>query len=249
VRALKGIYRAVQFLTILPLPHNKKSIEPKKLAESMAYFPLVGLFIGLGLFFVYTGLTGFITPLLTAVIVAGVWAWFTGALHLEGFVDAADGFSSGPDKEKILLVMKDKHCGSKGAVALVFLIIIKIALLEAIPVSVKFYALMLAPVISRWAMVFAAVFCDYARKTEGFGKAFVKNVGIREMVVASSILIVAGVVLLQAKFFVLIIPALVFTVASIIYLKNKINGITGDVLGGLNEIVEVISLSAFLLLG
>ena len=111
--------------------------------------------------------------------------------------------------------MKDKHCGSKGAVALVFLIIIKIALLEAIPVSTKLYALILVPAISRWAMVFAAVFCDYARKTEGFGKAFVENAGIREMAVAGSILIIAGVVLLQAKFFVLIIPALAFTLASI----------------------------------
>ena len=76
-----------------------------------------------------------------------------------------------------------------------------------------------------------------------------ENAGIKEMVVASSILVIAGIILLQARFFVLIIPAVAFTVVSIIYLKNKINGITGDILGGLNEIVEVISLSAFLLLG
>jgi len=248
MRVLKRIYTAIQFLTILPLS-NKDSIEPKELAESMAYFPLVGLFIGLGLFCVYAGLTRFTASLLTAVIAAGIWIWFTGALHLEGFIDAVDGFSSGPDKEKILLVMKDKHCGSKGVVALVFLIILKIALIGEIPASAKFSTLMLAPAISRWAMVCAAVFCDYARKTEGFGKAFVENAGIKEMVVASSILVIAGIILLQARFFVLIIPAVAFTVVSIIYLKNKINGITGDILGGLNEIVEVISLSAFLLLG
>jgi len=248
MRVLKRIYTAIQFLTILPLS-NKDSIEPKELAESMAYFPLVGLFIGLGLFCVYAGLTRFAASLLTAVIAAGIWIWFTGALHLEGFIDAVDGFSSGPDKEKILLVMKDKHCGSKGVVALVFLIILKIALIGEIPASAKFSTLMLAPAISRWAMVCAAVFCDYARKTEGFGKAFVENAGIKEMVVASSILVIAGIILLQARFFVLIIPAVAFTVVSIIYLKNKINGITGDILGGLNEIVEVISLSAFLLLG
>lgn len=248
MRILRRMCIAIQFLTILPLP-DKDSIESKEFARSMAYFPLIGLLIGLGLFGVYVGLVKFITPLLTAVIVIGVWIWFTGALHLEGFVDAVDGFSCGGNKEKILLVMKDKHCGSKGVVALVFLLILKVALLEAIPASMKFSALMFTPGISRWVMVCTAVFCDYARKGEGFGKAFVENIGVKDMIIASSILVIVGLCVLKARFLVLIFPILVFMIISIIYLKRKIGGITGDVLGGLNEIAEVISLATFLLVG
>ena len=247
MRMLKRIFIAMQFLTILPLPGNK-SIEPKELGRSMAYFSLSGLFIGVCLFCVYTTVRQIASPLLTTAAVVGIWIWITGALHLEGFVDAADGFSSSPDKEKILTVMKDTHCGAKGAVYLVFLLFFKIALLREIPVHLIFPCLILTPAFSRWAVVCAASVCAYARKTQGFGKAFVENAGMKELAISSAILITAGVVLLRLKFFVLLIPLLLFTIFSIVYLKKKIGGVTGDVLGALNEIVEVVGLAVFLLI-
>lgn len=247
MKIFRRILIAIQFLTILPLAH-KATVEPEEYGRSMAYFSLAGLFIGLVLSCVYAIIAELTSPLLTAVIVVGVWIWFTGMLHLEGFADAVDGFSSGPDKEKILAVMKDVHCGSKGVAALVFLIILKVVLLGEISASIKFSCLILTPAISKWAMVCAAYFCDYARKTHGFGKAFVDNVGIRELLISSGILIIAGFVLLQLRFFILITVPLGITVISIIYFRRKIHGVTGDVLGTLNEIVEIASLSAFLFL-
>jgi len=244
---IRRILIALRFLTILPLP-NKEVAAPRELGRSMAYFPLVGLFIGLLLMCVYTILIRFFSPLLTAVLLTGFWACFTGFLHLEGFVDAADGFSASQDKEKILEVMKDHHCGAKGVIALAFLIILKITLVNDTPSSVRFASFILAPAIGRWVMVCAASICPYARKGEGFGKVFVDNVKRKELIIASSILIAAGIVLLQVKFIVLMIPVLVFTFLSCFYAKKKINGVTGDVLGAMNELAEAISLGAFLLL-
>jgi Cobalamin-5-phosphate synthase. len=97
-------------------------------------------------------------------------------------------------------------------------------------------------------MVCAASLYPYARKTQGFGKAFVENSGTREVVIAGSILIAAGLSLLRINFIVLMIPVLIFTVSSFVYVKRKINGVTGDVLGAMNELAEAISLAAFLLL-
>jgi adenosylcobinamide-GDP ribazoletransferase len=244
---IKNILIAIRFLTILPLP-DKGATTPKELGRSMAYFPLVGMFIGLVLVCAYAMLIRFFSPFLTAVLVAGIWAYFTGTLHLEGFVDAADGFSASSDKEKILDVMKDPHCGAKGAIALVFLIMLKIALLSDIPAPIRISSLVLSPAIGRWVMVCVASLCPYARKTEGFGKAFVENSGIREVIIAGIILIAAGIILLRIKFFVLMIPVLIFTIFSFVYVNKKINGVTGDVLGAMNELAEVISLGAFLLL-
>jgi len=244
---IKKILIALRFLTILPLP-NKEVITPGELGRSMAYFPLVGLFIGLLLMCVYTILIRFFSPLLTSVLLTGFWVCFTGLLHLEGFVDAADGFSASQDKEKILEVMKDHHCGAKGVIVLVFLVVLKIALVNDISDHIRVAAFILVPAVGRWVMVCAASICPYARKGEGFGKAFVENVKRKELIIASSILIAAGIVLLQVKFVVLMIPVSVFTFLSCFYAKKKINGVTGDVLGAMNELTEVISLGTFLLL-
>lgn len=244
---IKRFLIAVRFLTILPLP-DKGHVELKDLGRSMAYFPLVGIFIGLVLVCTNLILIKFISPLLTAVLLVLLWAYFTGALHLEGFVDAADGFSASPDKEKILDVMKDHHCGAKGVIALVFLIILKVVLLSDIPGSMRLYPLILVPAIGRWVMVCAASLCPYARETQGLGKAFVENVGTGEAVIASVILMAAGISLLWIKFIVLMIPVLIFAVLSFVYVKKKLNGITGDVLGAMNELAEVLSLGSFLLL-
>ena len=242
---IKSIFIAIRFLTILPLP-DKKVATPKELGRSMAYFPLVGLLIGLVLVCAQGILIELFSPLLTATLLVILWAYVTGALHLEGFVDAVDGFSASRDKEKILAVMKDHHCGAKGVIGLVFLIMVKIALLNDIPGSVRFASLVLTPAIGRWAMVCAAALLPYARKTQGFGKAFVENAGRREVVIASSILIAAGACMLRIQFVVLMILVLIFTVFSFVYVKSKLNGVTGDVLGAMNELTEVISLGAFL---
>ena len=167
---------------------------------------------------------------------------------MEGFVDTIDGFSAGPDREKILLVMKDPNCGSKGVIALVLLIIFKITVLSEIPGIMIFPALLISPAISRWSMVCASTFCDYARIKGGLGKPFVENVGIRELIISSIILVIAGSFLLKLKFIIVIIAPSAFIIIAILYLNKKIKGITGDILGALNELSEVICLFSFLFL-
>ena len=246
-RSLNGIIVAVRFLTILPLP-GKGEVDSEGFGRSMSYFPLVGLFIGLILFAAHVALAKYISSLLTSVIIVGLWTRITGALHMEAFVDAADGFSAGPDRKRILSVMKDPNCGSKGAAALVFLIVFKIALLNDIPLNLIFPCLLLVPAISRWAMAAVAAFSDYARKEGGLGKSFVENVGMTEFIISTSLLILAGVLILQLKFFIVIIAPILFVIISFIFLKRRIGGVTGDVLGALNELVEVVGLSSFLVM-
>jgi len=246
-RILKKILIAIQFLTILPV-NFKKKIEPNYYWQSMSYYSFVGLLIGSILFCVYLFLIKFISPLLTSVIIAALWARITGALHLEAFVDAVDGFSAATEKKRILAVMKDPNCGSKGATALFFLIAIKIALLNDIPRHNILPCLLLVPAIGRWSIVCAASLCNYAREEGGLAKEYVKNAGIKEFLISIIILLIAGFIILKIKFLIIFIIPAAFTFILIFYLKKKIGGVTGDLLGALNEVIEVITLSTFLLI-
>ncbi|MDY6970059.1 MAG: adenosylcobinamide-GDP ribazoletransferase [Spirochaetota bacterium] len=245
--SINGIITAVRFLTILPLP-GKGKVDSKGFGQSMSYFPLVGLLIGFLLSLVHIVLAKYISSLLISVIIVGAWTRITGALHMEAFVDAADGFSAGPDRKRILSVMKDPNCGSKGVVALVFLIIFKIVLLNDIPLNLIFPCLLLVPAISRWSMVVIAAFSNYARKEGGLGRSFVENVGITEFFISTLLLVLSGILILELQFFIVVIAPILFIIISFLFLKNRIGGVTGDILGALNEIVEVIGLAAFLIL-
>ncbi|MDD5724771.1 MAG: adenosylcobinamide-GDP ribazoletransferase [Candidatus Omnitrophica bacterium] len=246
MKEIKSFFTALKFLTIIPFPKREEG--PEELGRSMAYFSLAGLLLGLLLAALNTALQIFLPPLAVAVIVVWAWAFIGGFLHLEGFTDAADGFSAGPDKDKILMVMKDHHCGAKGVTALVFLVIAKVVFFNGVPLPFKSAALIFVPAAARWVMVCLASLSNYARDTEGFGKAFVENTGARELWVASVILAAAGIILLRFNFFFLFLPLAAITVLSVFYLKKKLGGVTGDVLGAASELAEVFCLGMFLLI-
>jgi adenosylcobinamide-GDP ribazoletransferase len=243
---IKRIITAVTFLTIMPLPNNGV-IQPKEFGKSMAYFPLVGLLIGALLIGAQMVLIKIFSPLTTTVLLIAFWSCLTGFLHLEGFVDAIDGFSASSNKERILDVMKDHHCGAKGVVAIVFLIIVKIVLLSDIPAYLLTPALVLTPAVSRWVML-AASLCPHASNETGLGKTFVENSGSTEVVIASIILMIAGLSLLRIQFIVLMIPVLILVLLFLSYVIRKINGVTGDILGAMNELTEAACLGTFVLL-
>jgi adenosylcobinamide-GDP ribazoletransferase len=241
----RRVLAALRFLTALPV-FGKGDTEPAELGRSMAYFPLAGMFIGLILSCAYFALSGILSSLFTSVLLVVLWACLSGFLHLEGFVDAVDGFSSGCEKDKILAVMKDHHCGAKGIIALVLLVALKIALVNEIFSPLRILAFLLVPAAGRWAMVCAAYFSPYARSTDGFGKAFVENCGLKEFILASAIFIAAGALLLKLQVFFLIVPLSVFVFIALSWLKMRIGGVTGDILGAINETCEILCLAAFL---
>lgn len=246
MKIIKRIIIAVTFLTIIPLPNNGV-IQPKEFGKSMAYFPLVGMLIGALLIGVRLIFIKIFFPLTTAVLLIAFWACLTGFLHLEGFIDAVDGFSASSNKGKILEVMKDHHCGAKGVVAIVFLIIVKIVLFNDIADSLLTPALIITPAVSRWVMVTASL-CPHARNEAGLGKSFVENSGSKEFVIASIILMIAGFSFMRIQFIVLMMPVLILTFLSLFYVMRKINGVTGDILGAMNELTEVMCLGTFVFL-
>jgi adenosylcobinamide-GDP ribazoletransferase len=206
----------------------------------MALFPLVGIMIG-GFLVSINLLTGFLSPLMTSALVLIGWVGITGALHLDGFTDTVDGLCGSKNKEQILRIMKDSFVGAKGAIALILLLLLKFTLLVGLTNDYKNYALLFAPIAGRWSMVAGIYLSSYARK-EGLAKAFFSHKTRREIFWASLITFCLGLILFRIEFFYIIGIALAINLLLIIYFKKRIGGLTGDNLGALNEIIEVITL-------
>lgn len=82
---------ALQFLTRIPVKRNLY-ITDSLLAKSMIFFPIIGLFIGGIQVAVFWGIYKFVSPSVTALLLLFISIILTGAIHIEGFADMADGF-------------------------------------------------------------------------------------------------------------------------------------------------------------
>ena len=70
--------------------------------------------------------------LLTAVFIVLAGIILTGGLHLDGWADTGDAFFSYRDRDKRLEILEDPRLGAFGTMALVLLIVVKIALFHEI---------------------------------------------------------------------------------------------------------------------
>lgn len=233
---MKSFLIALQFLTIILV--RLKHVDEKKIADSTAYFPLVGLLLGL----ILTGADRFLSFLgfeqfFISVILVVLLIILTGGIHLDGLADTADAFLSMKNKEETLRIMRDSRIGVMGVLSLISVILLKIAFLSCLGAQLKISMLLLMCILSRWAMVFSMFLFPYAR-VEGKAKDFIRGTDLKLFIFSSVITLFCVVKLcgIQGLALSLIIAAIVYVTGRLI--TNKIGGITGDTLGATNELVE-----------
>ena len=128
---LKHFLLALQFLTRLPTK-NYTEVSAVEVGSSVLFFPLVGLIIGsllVGVAWTFANLSASILALIILILSV----LLTGALHLDGLADSADGWLSGGDKQRSLEVIKDPSVGTAGVVIVVLTLLSKcIVLVELI---------------------------------------------------------------------------------------------------------------------
>jgi adenosylcobinamide-GDP ribazoletransferase len=229
------------FLTVLPVA-RELSMEPPRLGRSMAFFPAVGLVLGLALVVLNWVLTPLIPRAVLDCLLILILIALTGALHLDGIADLIDGLAGGKDKASVLRIMKDSRVGAMGVVGLVMVLLLKYLSLFNTPLDMKSGALIFAPAAGRWVQVVLASFCRYVRSEGGTGGAFVEHVGEREALIATGTLLLAAIVLFGMKGFFLIFLLGLAVMALIRYFEIRLGGVTGDVLGAATELIEVFTL-------
>ena len=238
---MKKILVALQFLTIIKLSRNLDMME-ESLGHSMSYFPVVGLFIGLILVSARWMLFFVLPSSVVDILVIAVLVVLTGALHLDGFADTVDGLAGRGDREKTLAIMRDSRIGAFAVVGIALLLLLKTTALTSLPLLMKDKALLLMPVLGRWATVPLAAFFPYARGGPGTALAFTRFAGIRELSIASVIALAVAVGLLQFKGLIIFMAVMMVSLLFGFFFKARIGGVTGDIMGAACEVSEVVVL-------
>ncbi|HHV62055.1 MAG TPA: adenosylcobinamide-GDP ribazoletransferase [Firmicutes bacterium] len=215
-----------------------------RLGRSAAWFPAIGALIGCFLVLVEFAASHIFSATTCAVLVLIVQAGFTGGMHLDGFIDTADGLLSGRGRDRALEIMRDSRVGAMGVMAVSLLLMLKAALLAEMPRGLLYPSLLAMPMFGRWSMVYALCFYPYARQGPGLGKPFAEHVGGREFIIASvQAAIVALVAFGWVRGSLAGLGVFLVTAALTARFARQIGGVTGDTCGATNEVVEVMTLA------
>ena len=175
-------------------------------------------------------------PPVVAVLDVVLLIVMTGAFHLDGLGDAADGLLGQRSREKALAIMKDSRIGTMGLVAIVSALAIKWGGIAGLD-SHRSLLLILVPAYARGGMIFGIRFLEYGRPDGGTGLEFFKekpgNTAFWWMILPVMLSVLLGwkAVWLNAGF--------VFLIALLLYYyKKRLGCITGDMLGAITEITE-----------
>ena len=232
---------AIGCLTILPFGPRGK-IQEADLGGSLLWFPLVGLLIGAWLVGVNVLASRAFPPVVVGACVLLAWVVATGALHLDGVGDVADGLYGGHTPAERLQIMKDPHVGAVAVVAIVCLLVLKFALLSSLSPSLMNGALLLAPCLGRYAMVVLGTTLPYARQTGGTGAPFVQHARPSSLIGATALSLSGCWVVWRGRGLVLLGVTLLSSVLFRAVFRRALGGITGDALGAAGELTEVLVL-------
>lgn len=161
-----------------PIPADNSLIQ---VGRSIAYFPVVGLIIGIVLALLYYALHLILpSPVVSTVIIAAL-AIITGAHHLDGLMDTCDGMVAGRTRDERLAIMSDTRVGAFGITGAGIILLLKYA---AISSSLTPAMLVAFPVISRWALT-AAILLLPPAKSGGAGYAVKSGADWRGYILAT----------------------------------------------------------------
>lgn len=236
------LHLAASFLTRLPL--SDCGILPAgTLARSMRLFPLVGAGIGLGAGLVFWAAHAVLPPAAAALVAVLAGVLLTGALHEDGLADTADGLGARGGREQRLEVMRDSRTGAYGVLALVFSIGLRAAALMAAPSGLAGLGALVAAAAWSRALIPAAMQVMPPARADGLGA----GAGMPDATVAATAGVL-GIVLallgLGLAAPVAVLAGLGAAWAMVALARRTLGGFTGDVLGALQQAVEMAVLLA-----
>lgn len=242
---MRSFFTALQFLTIIPV-NIKQKIDVKSLSVSTVYFPLIGILLGMILAGVNIVLTHIpLQQVSIRIILVVLLIILTGGLHLDGLADTCDGFLGGRNKGEILKIMRDPRIGAMGVLGIISIILLKVAILISLSPHVITISVILMCLLSRYCLTVLIYKFPYARG-KGKGLVFFNGMNRRKVVISSVITLVCTLMLWKLKGLILFIAVIAFVLLAGKYIIRKLGGMTGDTLGAVNELTEVVVLMIIL---
>ncbi|HCN91376.1 MAG TPA: adenosylcobinamide-GDP ribazoletransferase [Oxalobacteraceae bacterium] len=235
---------ALQFFTRVPIPRGV-GFEPDWLHHASRYFPLVGIVVATLTSAVYL-LAAWLWPAPVAVVLATISGiYLTGAFHEDGFADMCDGFGGGLTRERVLDIMKDSRIGAYGAIGIGCLLALKCVVLSLLPPGAVIAALFVAHPLSRLASTTLIWKLEYAR-AEGKAKPLAQDMSTVELAIAGATASLPALILGLNGYLAWssilggVLAAAVATVWLSRMFVRRLGGFTGDCLGGVQQVTEVV---------
>jgi adenosylcobinamide-GDP ribazoletransferase len=216
------------------------------LQKAPKYFPLIGWIVGAisALSFVIFSICVSTDAGILASMIAGVLT--TGAFHEDGFADVCDGFGGGWTKEKILLIMKDSRIGAFGAIGLLAIFSSKFLLLKELagyPGTHRLFILVMVAghTLSRLMPVLVIQWSVNVTDPDKSKSKLLTQSKLTPVELALATLFALAPLAFLPFYFLLTVPSLLlFTFALNRYFRKWIGGYTGDCLGAIQQVAEIV---------
>lgn len=249
-KQLKLFLGSVGFLSIIPTGTSGKLTKPE-LGRSAAYFPAAGLVIGIIGMTLALALDKILPSPATNALLILYLVVISGGLHLDALADTVDGFIGGRTRKQRLAIMREGASGPIGVAAVTLTLLLEFTFLNSLTGPPRLLAILTVPALARWPMVWLAWRLPAVRRS---GLGFIFAGQVRKIDVVGSGL-VAGLIcvylsLLLGPLNLIILPVLLLAaVVGTGVNKKLIGGVTGDTLGAMVEISEIILFLAIGMIG
>lgn len=227
---------AVMFFTRVPI--RLDNFNEADLNKSTRFFPLIGILVGIVGALTFW-LSNLLLPLEIAVLLSMVATiLLTGAFHEDGLADAIDGLGGGWTKEQVLTIMVDSRIGSYGAIGLILALLTKYQALSYQMATLIPASIVAGHAISRLCAVLVMYTQSYV-KTEGKSKPLATQLNIPELVTATFFGLLP-LMFLEMKLLLALVPVAIIWIWFSAKIKKRIGGYTGDCLGAMQQLTEIV---------
>jgi adenosylcobinamide-GDP ribazoletransferase len=242
---MKRFALAASFLTVIPV-RLKEPPHPGDLGKAAGWFAVIGAVMGGVVAAAFYGLSFILPHLLAAALAVAFWIALTGGLHLDGLADCCDGMLNASSRERRLEIMKDPRLGTFGAIGLVLTILLKVICLTSMPASLVWVALPLAAGLGRFLLLPAGR--QPLARPGGMGADFASGLN-RTAILWGGLVVALLAALAGWRGLLIVLVAHAVTWAVLSAAKARLGGVTGDVLGLVVELAELVTLLGFCIRG
>ena len=243
---------ALMFFTRIPIPF-KVAYSSEIMNQSQKYYPLVGYVVG-GINALVFYILHFILPIdVCLVLMMMSSVLLTGAFHEDGFTDVCDSFGGGYGKEKILTIMKDSRVGAYGVVGIILLFLLKFISMKHLATAsiVDFLVILLiAHSSSRYLSGLMIHTHQYVTDIDQSKSKPLANKALPKKTLFIGLLFVLLPFVWFNSFLMLLV--LLFAYLGKLYLgwyfNKHIGGYTGDCLGTVQQVTEVLIYLGFIII-
>ena len=241
-----GFLLSLQFFSSLPI-RKQLPMNPKTVTAMYVILPVLGILMGCSISLLYLVNEQYlqVTNLLFAILVVVAGIVMTGGLHLDGWIDMGDAYFSYQDKRRRLEILEDSRVGAFGAISLVVLLLLKIGFVFELlhrDYQNTFFYFIAIPFLSRLALL-VYFLTTHTVKEKGLAAYFKSQVDSTKIWTA---LIIHMVLFSIFTYYFIGIFGIILVVCMLLFIYfyrkwtiKNFGGMTGDLIGALNEGAEV----------